>query len=171
MAELPEPIDTGNAGTQLPAPASSLAPIDVSPVLPASVANTVQALVVDQPRALGNLATAQIVGTHLLVQERREMAALDDLRNTREQLDAAKTTLATVSAENAVLRSQVGSEERFSKLRMLLTAAGGVLIAVGVDLYKSGPPHENLGLALGFAGLVLSLVSSGVRITGKGTGT
>jgi len=162
----PEPIDDGNAKTQVKGNVNDPLP-EVLPALPVSVAHTYQTLAIDQPRSLGSPAVAQLIATHIAVQERRETSAQNDVRAARDKLDEATAKISRLETENGVLRSQLHTEDRFIHLRGVMNLLGGVLIGVGVDLYKNGAPNERLGIALALAGLGLMSAASWVRLNKK----
>lgn len=162
----PEPIDDGNAKTQVKGNVDEPLP-EVLPPLPFSVSNTYQTLAIDQPRSLGSPAAAQLVAAHIAAQERRETSAQNAIRAARDKLDEANTKISRLETENGVLRSQLHTEDRFIHLRGMMNLLGGVLIGVGVDLYKNGAPSERLGIALALAGLALMSAASWVRLNKK----
>jgi len=162
----PKPIEMGNALTQVAGPANEGPPAVLIP-LPPSVANTLQTLAADQPRALGNPAMAQMVASLVLTQDQRLTSALEEVRQGHHKLEAAKTEISNLRVQAGILRSQLSTQERAAHARGILSLVGGTLIGIGIDLYKDGGVTENRGLILACAGVALLVVASWTRLTKK----
>lgn len=162
----PEPVEEGTAQSQFQGQPGEPVP-EVTPLLPVTLSNTIQTLAVVQPRSMGTPAMGQIVAAHLATQERREAAASHDIHETREKLDEANRTISTLQLQVGVLKTQLASEHQIHSLRLVMNLLGGVLIGIGVDLYKSGVSYEKLGIALAVGGALLIAASSLARVTKK----
>lgn len=154
--DLPDPVLSGNAGTQEATPKGEPTPIAVVPVH-GSVTNTAKALIAARPRALGQEAVGPILLSYMAEQNDRLALALEDIRQERKFSNSAYEKLSLVEKRNAVLETKMEGEANFRNFRGAFVVMGGLLIGVGGTLLGVNEAKELGWLVLSVGALLIVL--------------
>ncbi|MCK9376384.1 MAG: hypothetical protein M0P73_09550 [Syntrophobacterales bacterium] len=152
-AEIPEPKETGSAGTQTTA-ASEIVPVEEeSPIKGLPIAQRVEGLLAARPRILGSeLAASLLVGT--LHRDDYDIQTLKrELEKTREELRQTTEELSEVKTKAAVLQERVNAYKRERHLKNLSIGAGPVMIGIGIQFIRNN--LDIYGYIIGILGILL----------------
>jgi hypothetical protein len=138
VTHVPEPLNTGSAGTQKEGSVELVPAAQESPWGSLPMAQTVGGLAATRARSLGGeVASALLAGSFAqlsydLQETKRELST------ARQQLDETRIELSGSRTEAAVLHERVGTASKTKHFRNLGITVGAMLIGIGVDLYRNG---------------------------------
>ena len=155
MPDIPQPDDTGSAGTQEIATQQEFLPASDGPVGGLTIAETVTGLAATKSRSLGGEVAANILASAVsqvsydLQETRRE------LQEARQRLSGVQEELSKCKTEAAVLTERIRAHARGRHLKNLSITAGTTLVGISVELHRND--LVKLSLIIGGLGVLLML--------------
>lgn len=150
MDEIPNPVESGVAGTQVAGVASNLPSEVMPPLHGVPMSDVIEGLAATRPRSLGAEAPAALIAAavsdlsrDLRIAQRVAQEKDDEVRQVSRELSTARERLAT-------LNERLGATHGTQKMKQFCIFVGTVMLSVGIDLYKSN--LANLSYLVGILG-------------------
>lgn len=138
MTDIPEPENTGSAGTQVTEPEKQLSPAAPDTALEKlPLEKTIEGLSATRSRSMGGeIAAGLLSGSfNQICHELKETK--HELRETRSDLKTTNQDLSDCKERAAVLSERVRSGSRSRHLQNISILAGTTFVALGIELYRN----------------------------------
>jgi len=153
MSEIPEPKDTGSAGTQAPSTSEVLPAVSESPLEGLPLARAVEGLAATRPRSIGGKATSTLLAGSFAHLSQELQATKSDLHQTRNELNSAREELSTCKMRAAVLAERIRAHARGRHLKNVSITVGTALIGLAIPLFRND--LGKFALVVGCLGVLL----------------
>lgn len=136
LKAVPEPRDTGSAGTQLAGTGEVIANTASSALEGLPITHAITGLAATHSRNMGGEMVAGLVAGCFNQLSHDFQETKQDLRRTREHLDATQRELADSNREVAVLRTKIEGASTARRLRDVILMLGTALVSFGIELFR-----------------------------------
>ena len=155
MPDIPQPDDTGSAGTQEIATQQEILPVSSSPLEGLPIAEAVAGLAATKSRSMGGELAARLIDGSFRQVSYDLRETQRELRETRQRLSGVQEELSKCKTKAAVLTERIRAHARGRHLRNLSVMVGTVLVGIGVELYRNDLVKSSL--LIGILGVLLML--------------
>lgn len=155
MPDIPQPDETGSAGTQTTGSQQEFLPASSSPVEGLPIAETVAGLAATKSRSMGGELAARLIDGSFRQVSYDLRETQRELRETRQRLSGVQEELSKCKTKAAVLTERIRAHARGRHLKNLSVMVGTVLVGIGVEVYRNN--FTKSSLLIGVLGVLLML--------------
>ncbi|NKE70628.1 hypothetical protein [Candidatus Manganitrophus noduliformans] len=137
MNEIPEPTETGSAGTQQPGIETAVSAAQESPLDGLPIARAVEGLAATRSRSMGGEVAANLIAGSFSQLSYDLQETKQELRSTRQELERTREELSDYKTKAAVLEERVSTSFKGRHLRNLSITVGTFIIYLGIELYRN----------------------------------
>lgn len=155
MPDIPQPDETGSAGTQTTGTQQEILPVSSSPVEGLPIAEAVAGLAATKSRSMGGELAARLIDGSFRQVSYDLRETQRELRETRQRLSGVQEELSKCKTKAAVLTERIRAHARGRHLKNLSVMVGTVLVGIGVEAYRNNLTKSSL--LIGVLGVLLML--------------
>ena len=137
MPDIPQPDDTGSAGTQTTGTQQETLPVSSGPVEGLPITEAVAGLAATKSRSMGGELAARLIDGSFKQVSYDLRETQRELRETRQRLGGVQEELSKCETKAAVLTERIRAHARGRHLKNLSITAGMALVGIGVEFYRN----------------------------------